>query len=448
MRADWLGLFAIGALVVGGPSHAETLTLKEALGIAYETNPQLEAARAGLRATDESVAEADAGFRPSLTASASAGYEKTPPLFGLATNSTPITGQIQLTQPLFNATTFAQLGKAKAEVLSGRAQLLSTEETVLLNAVTAYMNVVRDEAMLNLRQSNKSVLEKQLEATNGQFKAGELTRTDVAQSEARLAGAEADLTAAEGQLMISRSNFEHAIGRPAETLENEPILPPLPKEEQAAIDLAERLNPSLLAARENVKEADYAVDAALGALMPQLSVSGQYEYAQNNPQFGSGAQRVMSVTGNLTVPIYQGGGEEAAVRQAKELRSQAELLVSDTERQVVDSTRSAWEAFRSAEASIASNSAQVDADKAAYEGVKTEQQVGSRTILDVLNAQQELLNSEVALVTSKRDAAVAAYQLRMSIGTLTATNLALPVTRYDPLIHYEDDAGRWFGLGN
>lgn len=448
MRADRYGLLAIAAMALATPSHAETLTLNAALGIAYETNPQLEAARAGLRATDEDVAQADSGFRPNLSASASAGYEKTPPLFGLASSSTPITGQIQLTQPVFNATTFAQLGKAKAQVRAGRAQLLSTEETVLLNAVTAYMDVVRDEATLSLRQNNAAVLEKQLEATKEQFKVGELTRTDVAQSQARLAGAQADLTNAQGQLLISRSNFEHQIGRPAETLENEPVLPSLPKAQEEAITLAEKLNPSLIAARENVKAADYAVDAATGAMMPQLSVNGQYQYAQDNPQFGPGAQHVVSVTGNVTVPIYQGGGEEASVRQAKELRSQAELLVADTERQVLDSTRSAWQAFTSAEASIASNAAQVDANKVAYEGVRREQQVGARTILDVLNAQQELLNSEVALVTSKRDAAVAAYEILSSVGTLTAKDLALPVQQYDPLEHYEDDAGRWIGLGD
>jgi outer membrane protein len=344
--------------------------------------------------------------------------------------------------------TFAQVGKAKAQVKSGRAQLLSTEETVLLDGVTAYMDVVRDEATVKLRENNVAVLQKQRDATQEQFKVGELTRTDVAQSQARLAGAQADLINAQGQLAVSRSNFEHAIGRPAETLENEPALPALPKEQQIAIDQAEKRNPYLVAARENAKAADYAVDSADGALMPQLSVNGQYQYTQSNPSYGPGAFHILTVTGNLNVPIYQGGAEEAAVRQAKELRGQAELNVADTERQVLDSTRTAWQAYTSAEATIASNQAQVEANKVAYQGVKLEQQVGARTILDVLNAEQELLNSQVSLVTSKRDAAVAAYQLLSAIGALTAKDLALHVKAYDPLEHYENDAGRWIGLGD
>lgn len=441
---------------------ADPFTLNEALGVAYETNPQLEAARAGQRATDENVAQADASFRPTINAGGSAGYEKAPSvnigsISSLAslsalqetpTVSYPLGAQIQLTQPLFNASSYAQLGKAKAQVRAGRAQLVSTEETVLLSAVTAYMDVVRDEATLSLRRNNVAVLQKQRDATQEQFKVGELTRTDVAQSQARLAGAQADLIDAEGQLAISRANFEHAIGRPAETLESEPALPPLPKEQQGAITRATRLNPYLVAARENVKAADYAVDSATGALMPQLSVNGQYQYAQNNPSYGPGAVHVVTVTGTVTVPIYQGGGEESAVRQAKQLREQAQLTVADTERQVLDATRSAWQAYTSAVATITSNAAQVAANKVAYEGVRREQQVGARTILDVLNAEQELLNSQVALVTSKRNAAVAAYQLLSDMGTLTAKDLALSVRTYDPRDYYDDNAARWFGLGD
>lgn len=440
-------LAAAGLALIPGLARAEPFTLAEALGVAYETNPQLEAARAGLRATDETVAEANSGFRPSINAGTSAGYEKIPPFLGGSPTSYPVSGQIQVNQPIFNWATFAQVGRAKAQVKAGRDQLISTEETVLLDAVTAYMDVVRDEATLKLRQNNVAVLEKQRDATQEQFRVGELTRTDVAQSQARLAGAQADLINAEGQLAISRANFEHAVGRPAETLESDPMLPALPKEQQAALAIAEQRNPYLLAARHNVKAADYAVQQALGALMPQLSVNGQYQYTQNNPSYGPGAIHALTVLGSLNVPIFQGGAEDAAVRQAKELRSQAQLLVADTDRQVIDATRTAWQAYTSATASIASNQAQVEANKVAYQGVKLEQQVGARTILDVLNAEQELLNSEVALVTSKRNAAVAAFQLLSAVGTLTAKDLALHVRAYDPLEHYEDDAGRWIGLG-
>jgi len=441
-------LSAAAAALACFPASAEVFTLKDALGVAYETNPHLEAARAGLRATDENVATANSNFRPSASFGGSYGYEKIPPFLGGSPTSTPLSGQLSVNQTVFNYSDIAQISKAKSQVKAGRAQLQSTEESVLLAAVTAYMNVVRDEATVKLRENNVAVLQKQRDATQEQFKVGELTRTDVAQSQARLAGAEADLTNAEGLLAISRADFEHQIGRPAETLEEEPVLPSLPKEVQAAIDLALRLNPDIVAARQNVKAADHQVDVALGALMPQLTVNGQYQYAQNNPSFGPFTIHALTVLGNLNVPIYQGGAEDAAVRQAKELRSQAQMNAADTERQVVYSTRAAWQAYTSAMATIKSNEAQVEANKVAYQGVKLEQQVGARTVLDVLNAEQELLNSQVNLVTSKRDAAVAAYELLSAVGSLTARGLALNVRAYDPIEHYDDDAGRWVGLGN
>ncbi|HTW34080.1 MAG TPA: TolC family outer membrane protein [Rhizomicrobium sp.] len=446
LRQVWLSAAAIA--VVALPAGAETFTLKEALGVTYETNPQLDAARAGLRATDENVATANANFRPSLSIGGSYGFEKIPPFLGGAPTSEPLSGQLSVNQTVLNYSDIAQISKAKSQVKAGRAQLTSTEESVLLAAVTAYMNVVRDEATVKLRENNVSVLQKQRDATQEQFKVGELTRTDVAQSQARLAGAQADLIYAEGQLAISRADFEHQIGRPAETLEAEPALPVLPKEQQAAIDMALKLNPDVLAARQNVKAADHQVDVALGALMPNLTVNGQYQYTQNNPSYGPFTIHALTVLGNLNVPIYQGGAEDAAVRQAKELRGQAELTADDTERQVIYATRAAWQAYTSAMAAIASNEAQVDANKVAYQGVKLEQQVGARTILDVLNAEQELLNSQVNLVSSKRDAAVAAYQLLSAVGTLTARGLALNVRTYDPLEHYDDNAGRWVGLGD
>ena len=448
--ASWLLAMATGISAASSTLHAETFTLADALGVAYETNPQLDAARAGLRATDENVALADSNFRPSLGASGSYGYQKIPPIFGFGSSeiSHPLTGQLQVTQSIFNFSNFAVLGKAKEQVKVGRAQLVSTEETVLLNAVTAYMNVVRDEATLKLRESNVAVLEKQRDATQEQFRVGELTKTDVSQSLARLAGAQAQLIAAQGQLGISRANFEHTIGRPAETLEVEPLLPSLPKEEDGALGEAHKYNPSLDAARYNVKVANFAVQQAIGALLPQLSVNGTYQYSQNNPNFGQVAVHELTVLGNVTVLIYQGGAEDATVRQAKEQRGQAELVVADTERQVVDATRSAWDAYQSAAATIASTQAQVDANKVAFQGVKLEQQVGSRTIIEVLNAEQELFDSEVSLVAAKRDTAVAAYQLLSAMGTLTAEHLSLHVHVYDPVAHYDDDAGRWVGFGD
>ncbi|HXL99891.1 MAG TPA: TolC family outer membrane protein [Rhizomicrobium sp.] len=428
----------------------EVFTLRQALGVAYETNPQLDAQRAALRATDENVAGANAGWRPSINAQGSYGFQD--PTGGFpATQSHPLSGQLVISQPLFRGgRTVAEVSRAKAQVRAGRAQLSNTEEDVLLDAVTAYIDVVRDAKTLRLRQSNVAGLQKQLDATEEQRKVGELTRTDVAQAQARLSGAEADLTTAKGQLQVSRSSFEHVIGRPAETLEENPPLAVMPKTQEQAIQQALKQNPFLVQAQENARAAGYAVDDALGALQPQVSLQGELQYGEDQPNGFGGitTTRLKAVVGQVTVPIYQGGSDEAQVRQAKEQRSQAQLSVADAERQVLDATRSAWESWRAAEASIDSNRAEAAADQTALDGVQQEQQVGTRTVLDVLNAQAELLDAQVAVVVAERNATIAAYQLLSAMGVLTARGLALPVKYYDPEQHYNEDSSRWFGLGN
>ena len=446
-----------------------SLTLDEALAVAYETNPQLAAQEASLRATDENVAIANGGWRPTISAGGTYAYQQyfffpqVVPGFGTFSNISahPFQGALTVTQPIFRGgRTVAQIGRAKAQVRAARAQLLAAEQTVLLSAATAYMDVVRDGAILRLREHNVQVLQKQADATQAQFNAGSLTRTDVAQSQARLAGSQSDLTAAKSQLAISVANFLQAVGREPETLEIEPALPKaLPTGADESIVLALKQNPAMVTARENEVAADYAVDDALGTLLPTFSVQGQYGYGQGSLvsptgqlQIDSGpphtADHVVSVTGQLNVPLYQAGVEEATVRQAKELHAQASLNVSVSDRQVRDAVTTAWSTFESAEASIASNEAAEHANEIAFEGVSKEQQVGGRTILDVLNAEQELLNSAVALVTAKRNAEVAAFQVLSANGSLTAANLGLKVKLYDPLEHYEDDAGRWIGLGD
>jgi outer membrane protein len=443
--------FALAAACLPVCARAtEVFTLRQALGVAYETNPQLDAQRAALRATDENVAGANAGWRPSINTQGSYGFQD--PTGGFpAKESHPLSGQLVISQPLFRGgRTVAEVSKAKAQVRAGRAQLSNTEEDVLLNAVTAYMDVVRDAKTLRLRQSNVAGLQKQLDATEEQRRVGELTRTDVAQAQARLSGAEADLTTAKGQLQVSRSSFEHVIGRPAETLEENPPLAAMPKTQEQAIQQALKQNPFLLQAQENARAAGYAVDDALGALQPQVSVQGELQYGEDQPNGFGGVTttRLKAVVGQVTVPIYQGGADEAQVRQAKEQRSQAQLSVADAERQVLDATRSAWESWRAAEASIDSNRAEAAADQTALDGVQQEQQVGTRTVLDVLNAQAELLDAQVAVVVAERNATIAAYQLLSAMGVLTARGLALPVKYYDPEKHYDEDSNRWFGLGD
>jgi outer membrane protein len=442
-----------------------SLTLDEALAVAYETNPELAAQQAALRATDEDVAIANGAWRPNISAGGTYGYQQfyftplTIPGFGTIStiSAHPLQGAITVTQPIFRGgRTIAEIGRAKALVREGRAQLLAAEQTVLLSAATSYMDMVRDTAILDLRQHNVDLLKKQEQATQAQFNAGSLTRTDVAQSQARLAAAQSDFIAAQSQLEISRANFMQAIGRAPETLETEPALPPaLPTDVDDSISLALKQNPALVSARENEVAADYSVDDAIGALLPTLSVQGQYGYSQGALTTPTGGVNVngtvshaITVTGQLNIPIYQGGAEDAAVRQAKELHSQAQLNVQATDRQVRQAVAAAWAQFESTEASIASNEAAERANEIAFEGVTKEQQVGGRTILDVLNAEQELLNASVALVSAKRNAEVAAFQVLSANGALTAKNLGLKVKFYDPLEHYDDDAARWIGLGD
>jgi outer membrane protein len=446
-------LTATAGIAADGPAAA-TFSLFDALGVAYQTNPQLAAAQAGVRATDETVAIANANWRPNISATGTYGFEKykisgVPQWIG----THPLNAQLGVSENIFRGgRTYAEVSQAMAQVGAARAQLVAAEQTVLLAAASAYMDVVRDTAIVELRRHNVEVLRKQRDSTALEFKAGSLTRTDVAQSEARLAGAQAALTTAEGQLAISRSGFLQAVGRPAETLEPRPPIPAaLPNDEGAALGFALKANPALVAARQNERAASYAVDDAIGSLLPQVSVQGGYAYSQQSYNSTLGAGQVthgLGVIGQVTIPIYQGGAEEATVRQAKELHSQAALNVTVVDRQVRDAVSSAWNAYQAALASITSNEATEKADEIAFTGVSKEQQVGSRTILDVLNAQQELLNAQVAVVTSHRDATLAAFQVLAAGGLLTAKTLGLKVNLYDPVAHYDSDAARWFGFGD
>jgi len=449
---------AVAALACTAPAFADTFTLNQALGLAYETNPTLDAQRASLRATDEQVAQANAGWRPTINAGGTYSVQNAiisgstvPPVPKINAAAHPVLGQLIISEPIFRGgRTHAQIERAKSFVRAGRAQLLAQEQTTLLTAVTAYMDVVRDQAIVSLRRNNVDVLTKQRDATKAEFNAGSLTRTDLAQSEARLAGAQAALIAAQGQLEASRANFEQVIGRPAETLEELPALPKLPETQELALNLALKSNPALLQAQANERAADYAVDDALGALSPTLSVQGQYQYSQGSlSSFGGGFGNVTqstAVVGQLSVPIYQGGAEEATVRQNKELFNQAKLNTISADRQVHDAVQIAWSNYVTADASIASNQLQVTANESAYTGVRREQEVGGRTVLDVLNAEQELLNAQVALVTAQHNTVVAAYALLASSGHLTARDLGLKVRLYNPIEHYDEDHAKWFGL--
>ena len=453
-----IGLALAIVFVTSVTKAAEPLTLREALSVAYGTNPQLSGQRAALRATDEGVAQADAGWRPTINFQSSYGFQRTHisgnSLFGppATQNNNPLSGGLVFSQPIFRGgRTTAEIGMAKSQVRAGRAQLIDVEEGVLLNAVTAYMDVVRDAAIVNLKSENIAALRKQLDATLQEFKVGEVTRTDVSQAEARLSDAQADQATSVGQLRNSRSNFEHFVGRPAIVLEEEPAFPALPASEQAAIYQSLSNNPELLSAKELERAADYSVDDAAGVLMPQVSIQGQYQYQHDQPNTGQGfgigqSEHITAVVGQLTIPLYQGGAEDSAVRQAEQRDAQAKLNIAEAQRQVVDAAKTAWDNYTAAEIAVASSKAAEQSNLVALDSVRQEQQIGSRTILDVLNATQELLNSQVGVVSAQRDARVAAFQILSATGKLTARDLGLAVKLYDPKQYYDENHARWFGM--
>lgn len=442
-------VLGVSAVAMTGSASAETL--QDALVSTYDSNPQLLAERARLRATDENVAQAVSGWRPTVTVSGSAGWSHSETEVGaLSTEDGDRTwsGNVTATQPIFQGgKTLASVRQARASVRAGRAQLTSTEQTVLLNAVTSYMDVVRDEAVVELSKNQLNVLQRQLQAARDRFEVGEITRTDVAQAEARVSLAQSQLTAAEAALTVSRSAYERVVGRLPTDLDEKPPLPKLPDAEATALDAARAANPVLIAQKESEIASDYAIDFAVGDLLPSVSLQARHGRGEENSAPGSRSETT-EVVGVVSVPLYQGGFEYAEIRRTKQVHSQQRLLVAQTQRQIEEQVKNAWDALRSASATIVSDREQVRANEIALEGVEQEAQVGSRTTLDVLDATQELLNSQVALVRSQRNEVVAAYSLLATMGGLTAQNLELPVKLYDPEVNYDDVSGRWIGFGS
>lgn len=450
-KAMTVGMMTALALVLHlTPAEAETLS--EALAAAYANNPTLEAARAGVRATDEGVSQAKGGYRPSIEATGSiarTNTEQTTSFGGFPgsqdTTLTSKNASVALVQPVFRGfKTYNSVRRAKEQVYAGRESLRQTEQQVLLDAVTAYMNVKRDESVVELRRNNVQVLTRQLEATQDRFRVGEITRTDVAQSEARLSRANADRILAEAALTASRSAYQRIVGATPGTLADPGPLPPLPESEAAALEAAQAENPQLLAARHAAKAADHEVSVATGDFLPEVNVRAQYQRGWDTSPFISDLTQ-KQVMAELTFPIYQAGVASSVARQARQVRSQRRLEEIDAERRVGEATRNAWEALREARSRIAATEEQVRANKIALEGVRQEAEVGARTTLDVLDAEQEYLDSQVSLVSAKRDEVVAAYGLLGAIGRLSAGGLGLPVEVYDPEKNYDRVSDQIYG---
>ena len=453
-HAALIGLLIATALPVHW-AHADTLW--DALAMAYNTNPTLLAQRASLRAVDEEVPQALSGWRPTVTLTGEAGKSRIDSEVAFFTSKetrTPRSIALNLSQPLYRGgRTVAGIRQADSLVRAAREGLRATEQDILLQAVITYTDVLRDQAVVELTRNNERVLQRQLEATQDRFEVGELTRTDVAQSEARLSRATSERVSAEGDLIAGRAAYRRVIGASPGVLEEAPPLGQLPGSEEEALSVAEAENPDLLGARFEEQASAHAVRESLGDLLPTLSLDGEISRAEDFSSRDSVTNRA-SFAARVSVPIYRAGAVSSQVRQARQTSSQRRLQVDESRRAVTQAVTRAWEELQTARARIRSDSDLVRANEIAHEGVREEASVGARTILDVLDAEQELLDARVALVRAKRDEYVAAYELRQAIGRLSARALGLKVEPYDPLAHYTavrkkwngfDEFGKWFG---
>jgi len=436
------------AALTAGTASADTL--REALLSTYETNPTLTAQREALKGTDASVAIARAQGRPQVSATAGLNRDlsRSGILEATSGKGPTLSVGVDLSYPIFNGGRVRNsVQAAKTRVEAGRATLRGVEGDVFTDAVSAYMNVIRDRAIVELNQNNVKVLETNLQATRDRFEIGDVTRTDVAQSEARLELGRANLATTQGVSAASEQEYRRVIGHEPGDLAPPPPLPPLPASPDEAVRIALASNPDIIAINRQAQAAGYDVNVARASRLPSLSagVSETYVNALGGSQGAfpnTGSQTTAGL--NAVIPIYQGGEPAARIRQAQAIEGQTLEQAVGTERSVVAQARSAFATYTAAQGAISSQETAVKANELALEGARAERSVGTRTVLDVLNAEQELLNSQVALVTARRDAYVAGFQLLNAMGQAEAQDLGLdggPL--YDPLGNYRHVANDW-----
>ncbi len=442
-RAGLLAAACGAGLMAGVFSAAHAETLADAIALAYQTNPTLQQQRASARITDEGVVQAKTGFRPTVGVTADVtGSDTNPP--GSAANS-KVSGSsatLSISQPLYTGgRASATLSAAEADVLSAREGLRSVEQGVLVSVVQAYVDVRRDQERLRIAKENVAVLQRQLEESNARFDVGEITRTDVAQSQARLAAAKAGLSGAQAQLEISRASYAAVVGQTPGDLAPEPTLAGLlPGAVDQAFDAAQTTNPGVTSAKFNEQAAAARVAVAKAGYRPTVSARAGIGYAADRVS-GAGSQfddysRTISGAVTASIPIFTGGLTTSQVRAATERENAARSATESAKRTAIQQVSNAWSNLTASRAALVSNEEQVRANRIAFEGVRQEQQVGLRTTLDVLNAQLELSNAEVALVGARRDEYLASAVVLQAMGQLDVTKLSSTSTPYDPKVSY------------
>ena len=448
----WRGAAAVCLILAGGalsPSTAIAETLHEALASAYKYNPRIDAERARLRATDEEIARANSGFRPTASASADITHDwqrTRPPAPGDGGNTSK-GYSVGVGQSIFSGfRTVNAVNEAEAVVRAGREILRDVEQGVLLDAVTAFMDVVRDQAILRLRENNVNVLSRELQATRDRFAVGEVTRTDVAQAEARRAGSISALDLARSNLKISRAAFERIVGHaPTRLVEPRGAYSRLPRTQDEAVSIAIRESPSVVGALYREQAARFTVDRIWGELLPEVRLEASYSQ-RFDPTQTIDEREGTTVTGRVNIPIYSGGEVHARVRQAKHTHLSRLQEIEQYRTEAREGVYAAWAQHAAARAQLESDQAQVAAARTALTGVREEQKVGQRTILDVLNAEQEFLTAQVSLETTRRNLVVTSYLVQRSIGRLTSEQLSLTKLVYDPDVHYKEVRRKWWGI--
>lgn len=436
---------AVGAWA--GPASAESL--RAALADAYRDNPTLKAARAQLRATNERVPQALSNWRPQVSIDGSVSrqtVEDEDRFQTIEEVTTPRSATLQIQQPVYRGgQTVAGTERAELEVKSERNRLNNTQQDVLQRAVEAYLNVWRDREILRLNKENVRSLRDQLNAAKERFERGVATRTDVAQARTRLSRAKARREDTEGRLTSSTAVYEEVVGHPPGELSYPDVEAKLPANRDAAVARAAENNPQVVAARFASRAAEHEVRQRTGQLLPTVTLTGEISRREQQLRPSDETERA-EVRLGVQIPLYQSGQVTSQIRQAKQTASQRQLETAEAERRARQEARSAWGDLRAAREQIDQRRTQVDAAKIAVKGAEEELKVGTRSVFDVLDAEQDLFNAQIALVRARRDIAVARYSVLSAIGELTAGALDLNVARYRPKQDYEAVRGLWWGL--
>lgn len=433
-------------------TQANAQTVFEALTDAYNTNPTLQAQRAYLRAVDENVAIAKSGFRPTMAIKGSyADTDISHDNFGQKNDGKNANASAVVSQPLFNGlSTLNSVKAADQTVKAEQKNLSNVEQTVFLDASTAYFNVVQNAAIVELQRNNEKLLKRKLDETTERFNVGDVTRTDVSQARARYAEAKAATINAEGDLEASKAIYRQVIGSEPRTLSEPKNLSKfIPNNFNDALAYAKEHNYAVLAAKDMLSAKDYTISANTGALLPQVALEGSANSNRSDTEIAQSKdhkQDYYAVNVNMTVPLYDAGENRAKIRQSKYQKWQAQEQLLTAERQAVSDITKAWEYMASNHARIKSIKEQIKANKVALDGVQKEETLGNRTILDVLDAYNELLRSQVNEVKARRDYFVSGMQVLSAMGKLTAHDLNLAVDIYDPEKYYKETKGKWLSL--